>query len=285
MSKKFKLSDAEKWFDSRFRKLSVNGKICYWFIWDNCDSAGFYEITDLDLMSFLIGISKEDLNQGINEVVESRNDDGKQTIFRHENLIWVSYYVKSQQHSMGRSFDALNPKNGVHKGIVKNLVRGFEKSPELFSVSEISEYTFNNFVEVVHGQRVTLNENESKVNQLSITNESKVNQKRIKSESNLIHQRNTSISISTNINNGVENLNLIFDRLVQLRTWHEQLLFQFDTDRPSVGWVVQQLERFKSKLIAEGDERNIKQIQQHFARWIITQPRETNVGPRRKIVS
>lgn len=110
MAKRF--TDTDKWGKSWFRKLSPKMKLIWFYLLDNCDIAGFWDI-DLEAMSFMIGdtISLKDL--------ESFED--RLVIFGDK--LHLKGFTKFQ-------YGELNEKNRVHKSVLEKLKKS-EISPLL----------------------------------------------------------------------------------------------------------------------------------------------------------
>ena len=105
MAKRF--TDSELWNKDWFLDLSIKQKLIVKYVFDNCDIAGFLEIS-FRTLSFLFGekVTKEDFN-GL-----------KQIKFINENTVFVEDFIKFQN---GVTIDELNPNYSVHKGILKKL--------------------------------------------------------------------------------------------------------------------------------------------------------------------
>ena len=106
MAKRF--TDTEIWNKEWYLALSLKHKMLVKFLFDNCDCAGIYE-PNFILLSFYIGekITTEDFNK-LKQV--KKLDNGNYLI---EDFLNFQYGVKS--------YEALNPKFSVHKGILKSL--------------------------------------------------------------------------------------------------------------------------------------------------------------------
>jgi hypothetical protein len=106
MAKRF--TDTEIWNKEWYLALSLKHKMLVKFLFDNCDCAGIYE-PNFILLSFYIGekITAEDFNE-LKQVKKLNNGN-----YLIEDFLNFQYGVKS--------YDALNPKFSVHKGILKSL--------------------------------------------------------------------------------------------------------------------------------------------------------------------
>lgn len=105
MTKRF--TDSELWNKDWFLELSIKQKLLVKYIFDNCDIAGFLEIS-FKTLSFIFGekITKEDFDGLI------------QIRFINDNTVFVEDFIKFQN---GVDIDELNPNYSVHKGIIKKL--------------------------------------------------------------------------------------------------------------------------------------------------------------------
>lgn len=105
MAKRF--TDSELWSKDWFLELSIKQKLLVKYVFDNCDIAGFLEIS-FRTLSFVLGekVTKEDF------------DGLKQITFINENTIFVEDFIKFQN---GVTIEELNPNYSVHKGILKKL--------------------------------------------------------------------------------------------------------------------------------------------------------------------
>ena len=106
MAKRF--TDTEIWNKEWYLALSLKHKMLVKFLFDNCDCAGIYE-PNFILLSFYIGekITEEDFNE-LKQIRKLNNGN-----YLIEDFLVFQYGVKS--------YDALNPKFSVHKGILKSL--------------------------------------------------------------------------------------------------------------------------------------------------------------------
>jgi hypothetical protein len=103
MSNRF--TNTEKWKDSLFRRLPPNAKLLYFYILDNCDCAGFWEV-DLDLAAFNIRIDVEEMKKAF-AILHSR-------FLTDDKYVWVKSFIRFQQKG-----NILNPKNNAHIGIAR----------------------------------------------------------------------------------------------------------------------------------------------------------------------
>lgn len=100
-----RFSETQKWSDPWFRKLSMEAKMLWLWLLDNCDCAGIIE-PDWDLARFQIG-AKEDLGRSLEAL-------GNRVEMRGGKL-FIPKFVKYQYG------ESLNPENNAHKGVLKRL--------------------------------------------------------------------------------------------------------------------------------------------------------------------
>lgn len=110
MTKRF--CDTELWHKDWFLKLSVELRMLYMYLKDNCDCAGIYELNTM-LASFILGhdVTIDDFLK-LNEhkkIIEVIDD----------NHLYLCDFVLFQQGI--ESLDELNPRNNAHKGIMRRL--------------------------------------------------------------------------------------------------------------------------------------------------------------------
>ena len=102
-----RLCSNEIWTKDWFLELPDKKKLLVKFLYDNCDCAGIYEISYRVLnMCFESEITVEDF-KGL-----------KQVKFVSENVIFLEDFIKFQYNI---EITELNPKNNVHKGILRKL--------------------------------------------------------------------------------------------------------------------------------------------------------------------
>ena len=105
MAKRF--SDTEIWRKDWFLDLPIKQKLLMKFLFDNCDCAGFYEI------------SYRTLKYCFNEEITRADFEGlKQIRFINENIIFIEDFIKFQYNY---EIEELNPNYRVHKGIIARL--------------------------------------------------------------------------------------------------------------------------------------------------------------------
>jgi len=102
-----RLCSNDIWFKDWFLELSDKQKLLIKFLYDNCDCAGIYEISYHILnMCFKDGITREDFN-GL-----------KQVRFISDNVVFLEDFIQFQYNI---ELSELNPRNNVHKGILRKL--------------------------------------------------------------------------------------------------------------------------------------------------------------------
>lgn len=101
MSKRF--TDTTKWTDRWFRKLSIEEKLLFLWLIDNCDNAGFWEV-DVELAALQIGVSEDAALgawQGLSRAYVQQGD-----------YVWIRRFIRVQGNC------PLNPDNNAHKQIL-----------------------------------------------------------------------------------------------------------------------------------------------------------------------
>lgn len=102
MSSRF--TQTEKWDDKWFRGLTVNAKVLYWYIWDKCNIAGFWEV-DLDGAIFHTKIKPNVIRGAYEELSRGLVGAGE--------YVWVRKFLYHQKNL------PLNPENNAHRGILR----------------------------------------------------------------------------------------------------------------------------------------------------------------------
>ena len=100
-----RLSSTDKWNDAWFNSLSPNAKLLFFYLVENCDNAGFYEINKKFLM-FFTGLDNDNLVSAITELKKAyiKSNDGLR--------IWIINFLKYQKKT------PLNFANNNHKQII-----------------------------------------------------------------------------------------------------------------------------------------------------------------------
>ncbi len=107
MAKRF--ADTEIWNKDWFLELSIKQKLLLKYIFDNCDCAGVYEI------------SYRNLKNCFDEEVTLEDFKGlKQVKFIGKNKVFIEDFIEFQY---GVKISELNPKNNIHRGILKCLTK------------------------------------------------------------------------------------------------------------------------------------------------------------------
>jgi len=105
----YRVTDTDKWNDTWFNTLSPNAKLLFFFLIENCDNAGFYEISKKFLL-FYTGFDEIQLNNSILELK-------KMYIKSNDNsIIWIKQFLKHQKKI------PLNFRNGNHKQIISIIL-------------------------------------------------------------------------------------------------------------------------------------------------------------------
>lgn len=103
-----RLTYPEKWSKPWFVDLSVNGKLLFFFLCDNCDIAGFYERSD-KIMCLLTGLNLSQLNRATSEIARSA--------YYNRGIYLVRNFIRRQRNL------PINLDNNCHVGIVNRLIQ------------------------------------------------------------------------------------------------------------------------------------------------------------------
>lgn len=120
----YRFTDTGKWSDSWFIDLSSTAKLLFMYLCDNCDIAGFYEISPRKI-TFDIGINERGLQGALKELARG-------LIFsKSGQVIFLRNFLKHQKNL------PLNQLNKAHRGVIKRL----KKYADQFDLKAISEAT------------------------------------------------------------------------------------------------------------------------------------------------
>jgi hypothetical protein len=97
-----RLTDAEKWHNPWFRKLSVEAKLLWLYLLDNCDNAGVIEV-DYDAVSFhsrakITGEHLKELEKNVEQISATK--------------LWIKEFISFQ-------FGSLTSKSAVHQSVIR----------------------------------------------------------------------------------------------------------------------------------------------------------------------
>lgn len=121
MEMAYRFSDTGKWSDEWFVDLSPIEKLLFMYLCDNCDIAGFYELS-LRKLSFDTGISPEEIKgalKGLERGYILSND---------KKVLFLKKFIKHQKNL------PLNPDNKAHRGIISR----FDNYSDKFELDFIS---------------------------------------------------------------------------------------------------------------------------------------------------
>lgn len=105
MISKKRLTNASKWSNPRYRKLSPKIKLFWFYLLDTCDHAGFWQV-DFESVQFFIGDT-----YSADEVIEAIGDE---VIILNESIWFIPSFIPLQ-------YRALNSNNAAHKGVILRL--------------------------------------------------------------------------------------------------------------------------------------------------------------------
>jgi hypothetical protein len=105
----YRVTNTDKWNDTWFNTLSPNAKLLFFFLVENCDNAGFYEVSRKFLL-FYTGFNDDQLNNSILELKKMyiKSNDGL--------TIWIKHFLKHQKKT------PLNFSNNNHKQIISIII-------------------------------------------------------------------------------------------------------------------------------------------------------------------
>ena len=99
-----RFTQTEKWDDKWFRQLSPNAKVLYWYVWDKCNIAGFWEV-DLEGALFHTKIPQRGIEGAYKELARGFLANG--------DYVWIRKFLYHQRNL------PLNENNPSHRGILK----------------------------------------------------------------------------------------------------------------------------------------------------------------------
>lgn len=101
-----RFTNSGKWSDKWFRDLSPCSKTLYWYLWDVCDIAGFWEI-DLEHAAYNTKIPNSDIEGAFKGL--SRG------FIQSDGYIWIRRFLYHQRNL------PLNKDNKAHVGILRRI--------------------------------------------------------------------------------------------------------------------------------------------------------------------
>lgn len=116
-----RFTNSEKWADSWFRNLSPYSKTLYWYLWDACDIAGFWEI-DLEHAVYHTKISEAEIKGAFKGL--SRG------YVKNNGFIWIRRFLYHQRNL------PLNKENKAHKGILARIEEHKSLFPNVLELIE-----------------------------------------------------------------------------------------------------------------------------------------------------
>lgn len=105
----YRFTDTNKWDDDWFYSLSANAKLMFYYFCDNCDNAGFMELSIVKMRDALKPLNDEELAIAFNQLEKCyiRSRDKK--------IILLINFIKHQKNT------PLNHRNLAHKGIFNRI--------------------------------------------------------------------------------------------------------------------------------------------------------------------
>lgn len=109
-------TETEKWErDKWFKRLSVEGKLAFVYLYENCDCAGFLEIDEAEIAHKTGLPQSEQLNALKLKTVGEVLQEIKRGYVREGDYIWVRNFLYYQKNL------PLNPNNNCHAGILRRI--------------------------------------------------------------------------------------------------------------------------------------------------------------------
>ena len=119
----YRYTNTDKWRDGWYSKLSVLQKLLFNYLCDNCDVAGFLEVTP-KIWAIEIGCTEKDILaalQGLSRVLIFSKD---------QDCLYIRNFLKHQKNL------PLNENNNAHLGIM----RRFENYSHKFDIQDVNEF-------------------------------------------------------------------------------------------------------------------------------------------------
>ena len=116
-----KFTDAKKWDDVWFSQLTLEQKVMFMYLCDECDIAGFLEVNE----------RLAELQTGVDDVRGAIVSLSKAVLYK-DGYIWIKKHLKHQKNL------PINMRNGAHKAIIKSIAEHIDRFPEIFEYLPIS---------------------------------------------------------------------------------------------------------------------------------------------------
>jgi hypothetical protein len=116
-----RFTNSGKWSDKWFRNLSPYSKTLYWYLWDVCDIAGFWEI-DLDHAAYHTKIPEDEIEGAFKGLARG--------FVRVDGHIWIRRFLYHQRNL------PLNTENNAHIGILRKIDERKSLFPDVLSLIE-----------------------------------------------------------------------------------------------------------------------------------------------------
>jgi len=116
-----KFTDAKKWDDVWFSQLTLEQKVMFMYLCDECDIAGFLEVNEKIAA----------LQTGVDDVRGAIESLSKSVLYK-DGYVWIKKHLKHQKNL------PINIRNGAHKAIIKSIAEHIDRFPEIFEYLPIS---------------------------------------------------------------------------------------------------------------------------------------------------
>lgn len=105
----YRFTDTNKWHDEWFIDLPPLAKLLFNYLCDNCDSAGFFELSMKKLRDDLHPMTDEEIKSAFQSISK------KYVLSRDKKILLLINFIKHQKNT------PLNHRNAAHKGIFSRV--------------------------------------------------------------------------------------------------------------------------------------------------------------------
>jgi hypothetical protein len=105
----YRFTNTDKWNDNWFIELKPNEKLLFDFLCDNCDIAGFYELSLRNMKSALHPLTEDEVKAAFKGIEKSY------VLSRDKRVLFLKNFCKHQKNV------PLNPNNKAHVGIFNKV--------------------------------------------------------------------------------------------------------------------------------------------------------------------
>ena len=132
-----RFTKTEKWDDIWFKSLTPLQKVCFIFLCDRCDLAGFYEL-DLDDMAYRIKATESDILGAVEGLLRGLIiEKGKK--IESGNFVWIKNFLYHQRNL------PLNPSNNAHASIIFHISTKINRFPDIPDILGADKGLFSSY--------------------------------------------------------------------------------------------------------------------------------------------